>query len=215
MDFTGFSDEALGFFEGLEADNSKAYWTDHRSVWEQLVRAPMMAMLDELAAEFGAAHVFRPNRDLRFTPDKSPYKTSIGATTATGGYIDLSAAGLFVATGYWRTASDQVTRLRAAVADDRDGPALAALIARLTAQGYEVSGTRLKTVPRGYEADHPRSELLRHKTLTVHHNFGAPTWLSTPGAREHVADAWRTMRPLSAWLDEHVGPSTLPAAKRR
>lgn len=213
--FTGFTDEALDFYDGLEADNSKAYWSDHRAVWERSVRGPMVALLDELAAEFGATHLFRPNRDLRFTPDKSPYKTSIGATTTAGGYVHLSATGLFVATGYWRTASDQVARLRAAVADDRTGSALEGLIARLAAQGYEVSGTRLKTGPRGYGADHPRADLLRHKTVTVARHFGAPPWLSTPQAREQVAHAWRTMRPLSAWLDEHVGPSTLPAARRR
>jgi uncharacterized protein (TIGR02453 family) len=215
MAFEGFGDEALQFYEGLEADNSKAYWTDHRQVWEAEVRAPMLALLDELAPEFGRAHLFRPNRDIRFSADKSPYKTAIGATTEDGGYVQLSARGLFVAAGYWQTAGDQVARFRAAVVDDHAGPALANLVGGLEAQGYEISGTQLKTSPRGYDPDHPRLGLLRHKTLTAHREFGAPPWLSTPAALDRVAQAWRAMRPLSEWLERHVGPSTQPAARRR
>jgi uncharacterized protein (TIGR02453 family) len=213
--FEGFSDEALQFYEGLEADNSKTYWSDHRQVWEDEVRAPMLALLDELASEFGGAHVFRPNRDIRFSADKSPYKTAIGAHTEGGGYVQLSARGLFVAAGYWQTTSDQVARLREAVAGEGAGPALARLVDALEAQGYEVSGAQLKTHPRGYDPDHPRLRLLRHKTLTAHRDFGAPPWLHTPAARDQVAEAWRAMRPLSQWLDNHVGPSNQPAAKRR
>jgi uncharacterized protein (TIGR02453 family) len=215
MGFEGFSDEALQFYEGLEADNSKTYWSDHRQVWEGAVRGPMLALLDDLAPEFGGAHVFRPNRDIRFSADKSPYKTAIGATTENGGYVQLSARGLFVAAGYWQTAGDQVARLREAVADDRSGPALEGIVEKLEAQGYEVSGTQLKTCPRGYAPDHPRLRLLRHKTLVAGRDFGAPPWLSTPAARDRVAGAWRDMRPLRGWLDAHVRPSTLPAAKRR
>jgi uncharacterized protein (TIGR02453 family) len=212
--FEGFSDEALRFYEGLEADNSKTYWSDHRQVWEEAVRWPMLALLDDLVPVFGRAHVFRPNRDIRFSADKSPYKTAIGATTEGGGYVQLSARGLFVAAGYWQTASDQVARLREAVVDERAGPALAGLVEALEAQGYEISGTQLKTCPRGYDPTHPRLRLLRHKTLTAHRDFGVPAWLPTPAARDQVAEAWRAMRPLSRWLDGHVGPSTQPVAKR-
>jgi uncharacterized protein (TIGR02453 family) len=213
--FEGFSDESLRFYDGLEADNSKAYWTDNKKVWETAVQQPMLDLLAELAPEFGDWHVFRPYRDVRFAADKSPYKTAFGATTARGGYVQLSAHGLSAASGYWRTASDQVTRLREAVADDVSGPKLAALVAKLTATGFEVSGAQLKTIPRGYDSEHPRADLLRYKTLTAHRDFGAPDWLATPAARDEVAGAWRAIRPLNDWLDRHVGPSTLPAAKRR
>jgi uncharacterized protein (TIGR02453 family) len=212
--FEGFSDDALGFYEGLEADNSKAYWSAHRQVWERAVRDPMLALLDELKAEFGGAHVFRPNRDIRFSADKSPYKTAFGATTEGGGYVQLSARGLFVAAGYWQTAGDQVARFREAVADDDAGPELACLVDSLEAAGYEITGTQLKTCPRGYDPHHPRVRLLRHKTLTAHRDFGAPPWLNSPAARDRVAEAWRVMRPLAHWLDSHVGPSTQPVARR-
>jgi uncharacterized protein (TIGR02453 family) len=215
MAFIGFSDDATRFYEGLEADNSKAYWTDNRALWEREVREPLLALLEELAAEFGDAHVFRPYRDVRFSADKSPYKTGAGAHTERGGYVELSARGLFVASGYWRTASDQVARLRAGVADDRAGTRLAAVVKTLEAAGYQIGGQTLKTVPRGYDREHPRSELLRYKTLTVSRDLGAPDWLATPAAREQVAAAWREMNPLRVWLDTHVGPSREPARPGR
>jgi uncharacterized protein (DUF2461 family) len=86
MAFRGWSTVALDFYEGLEADNSKAYWTEHKPVYESEVRAPMEALLEELAPEFGEAKLFRPYRDVRFSADKSPYKTSIAASFAGGGY---------------------------------------------------------------------------------------------------------------------------------
>ncbi|ADP81904.1 DUF2461 domain-containing protein [Pseudofrankia inefficax] len=214
-EFSGFPAEALIFFDGLEADNSKAYWTDHREVYETAVRGPMLALLDALEPEFGEPHVFRPYRDVRFSKDKSPYKTAIGAHCDRGGYVQVSANGLMAASGYWRTAPDQVERLRAAIADDLLGPGLEALVGQLRAAGYDVSGTVLKTRPRGYDADHPRIELLRHKTLTAHREFGEPPWLAEPSCVEQVATAWRDMRRLTSWLDDHVGPSRLPESRRR
>jgi uncharacterized protein (DUF2461 family) len=78
--FRGWPAEALEFYEDLEADNSKTYWTAHKDVYETVVLSPMKAILAELAPEFGDGKVFRPNRDVRFSTDKSPYKTHIGAT---------------------------------------------------------------------------------------------------------------------------------------
>lgn len=80
MSFDGWPEEALEFYEGLAADNSKAYWTAHKAVYEDAVLRPMTGLLEELAAEFGEAKIFRPYRDVRFSADKSPYKTHIGAT---------------------------------------------------------------------------------------------------------------------------------------
>jgi uncharacterized protein (DUF2461 family) len=77
--FRGFPEEALIFFEGLEADNSKPYWTDHKDSYDEHVRAPVLALLAELEDEFGAGKIFRPYRDVRFSKDKTPYKTNVAA----------------------------------------------------------------------------------------------------------------------------------------
>lgn len=205
MTFSGIPIEALDFYEGLEADNTKTYWTQHKDIYEQRVRAPLTALCERLSAEFGDAKVYRPYRDLRFSRDKTPYKDHQGALVGEH-YVQVSAAGLFVGTGYYQMESDQVERFRAAVDDNASGSELEALVADLRDTGYEVGGDRLKTRPRGYAADHPRIELLRHRALVAWKSFGAPDWLETPAAADHVAAAWRDMIPLQTWLDDHVGP---------
>ena len=82
--FRGWPAEALEFYERLEADNSKAYWTAHKEDYETVVLSPMKAIPAELAPEFGDGKVFRPNRDVRFSTDKSPHKTHIGASYRDG-----------------------------------------------------------------------------------------------------------------------------------
>ena len=79
--FNGWPAEALEFYEGLEADNSKAYWTANKAVYETAVRQPLDALSATIADEFGELVVFRPYRDVRFAKDKSPYKTAMGALT--------------------------------------------------------------------------------------------------------------------------------------
>src|SRR5262249_61644771 len=113
-------EEALEFYEGLEADNSKAYWTAHKAVYEEKVRGPMAELLEELAPEFGETKIFRPYRDVRFSKDKSPYQTHIGALVGDG-YIQLSANGLAAGSGMHGMAPDQVDRYRQAVAGGANG----------------------------------------------------------------------------------------------
>ena len=107
MAFRGWPAEALEFFEGLEADNSKSYWQRHKETYETLVRAPMEELLAELAPEWGEGRIFRPYRDVRFSADKSPYKTNIAATIGDG-YLHLDARGLGTGAGMWEMAPDQL-----------------------------------------------------------------------------------------------------------
>lgn len=204
MTFTGIPIEALDFYEGLEADNTKTYWTQHKNTYETCVRAPITALCEQLAPEFGQVKVYRPYRDLRFSRDKSPYKDHQGAVVGDY-YVQVSAAGLFVGTGYYQMESDQIERYREAVDDENSGTELETLVTALRDSGYEVGGDRLKTKPRGYAADHPRIDLLRHRALVAWRSYGAPDWLETSEAADHVAAAWREMASLQAWLDTHVG----------
>jgi len=82
--FKGWPAEAFDFYEGLEADNSKTYWTEHKATYDEKVLAPMVDLLAELEDEFGPTKVFRPYRDVRFSADKSPYKTNLGAVLGSG-----------------------------------------------------------------------------------------------------------------------------------
>jgi len=210
MTFTGWPAEAIDFYEGLEADNSKAYWQANKAVYDEAVHAPMVALLGDLAAEFEDGRIFRPFRDVRFSRDKSPYKTAIAATLAAGGYIQFSARGLGAGSGMYMMAPDQLERYRAAVADDASGGALEDLIARLARKGVEVSGhDALKTAPKGYPKDHVRIELLRNKGLVAWRQWPPDQRLGTAKAKTDVRDFLRSCEPMNEWLASHVGPTTL------
>ena len=210
MSFAGFPEQALDFYEGLEADNTKAYWTDHRATYEASVKVPMQELLARLEPEFGPAKLFRPYRDVRFSKDKTPYKTAaaaaIGDDVQGGLYLQLSAAGLMVAGGAHGLTTDQARRLRAGIAEDRPGRALVALLDGLRAEGFTVEGERLKRVPREHSADSPRAEMLTLKTLFAVQQHEPQEWLHTPEAADVVAQAWRALGPLNEWLRRHVGP---------
>ena len=214
MAFSGWPEEALDFYDGLAADNSKTYWTANRAVYDELVLGPMAELVDELGAEFGGTKVFRPYRDVRFSPDKTPYKTHIGAMVGSG-YVQLSADGLAAGDGMYVMAPDQLDRYRRAVASDRAGPELEQVIAMVEKAGIGVSGRdTLKSAPRGYPADHPRIGLLRHKGLVAWQQRPAGAWLGTAEAKDRVVTFLRTTRPLSEWLADRVGPSMGPARAR-
>lgn len=210
MAFTGWPKEAIDFFVGLEADNSKDYWQSNKAVYESAVRAPMDALLAALAKDFGETKVFRPYRDVRFSRDKTPYKTNLAATLSRGGYLSFSADGLSAAAGYWQMATDQLDRYRRAVDDETSGVAIQRLVDSARRKGMEAGGHgELRRAPKGYPADHPRIELLRAKGLTVWQSWAAGSWLSTAEPKKRVAAFFRAARPMTSWLDEHVGPSTV------
>jgi uncharacterized protein (TIGR02453 family) len=208
MGFSGWSAEAVEFFRGLEADNTKAYWTARKACYETSVREPMTELLSGLSAEFCPARIARPYRDVRFRADKSPYKTEIYASFDRGGYVRFSADGLTAATGYFMMTPDQLQRYRDAVDREADGTELAAEVERLRAAGLEVAGSQsLKTAPRGYRKDHPRLDLLRCKGLICWRHWPVAPWLHTGKARDQVAGVLRTAAPLHHWLDRNVGPA--------
>jgi uncharacterized protein (TIGR02453 family) len=214
MAFKGWPAEALEFYEGLEADNSKVYWTDHKLLYETAVHAPMVALIADLAGEFGEGHIFRPYRDIRFSADKSPYKTNIAATVGAG-YIQFSAEGLAAGSGMYQLAPDQLERYQRTVANGVTGPELEAVIAQVRRAKMEVIGIApLKTVPRGYPKDHPRVDLLRNKGLIAWKQWPVASWLGTAGAKTRVVDFFRGSLPLRNWLDAQVGPSTMAEAER-
>jgi uncharacterized protein (TIGR02453 family) len=214
MAFRGWPVEALEFFEGLEADNSKTYWERNREVYDSSVRAPMEQLLEELAPEFGEGRIFRPYRDIRFSSDKSPYKTNIAATIGEG-YVQLTADALGVGSGIWHMASDQLERYRAAVSEDRPGRKLVQVVETARAAGLTVTGHDvLKSAPKGYPKDHPRIELLRYKGLITWREWPAAAWLGTRKAKDRVIECLRLSEPLNAWLRTHVGPSTVPERGR-
>ena len=207
MEFTGFPVAALDFYDDLEVDNTKSFWEAHKQVYLESVKAPMTALCAALEPEFGAAKIFRPYRDVRFAKDKTPYKTHQGAYVAvgpaTGWYVEISPRGLRTGAGFYEASGTRLAAFREAVAHERFGPELEALVAELEPQGFEVGGERLKTSPRGFDSDHPRIELLRHKSLTLNRSHGFGPEIHTPVALDLVREDWRALRPLVEWAQRH------------
>jgi uncharacterized protein (TIGR02453 family) len=202
--FAGWKGDFKGFFLGLKVNNSKAYFESHRKQFENEVKAPMVALLADLEPEFGQARLSRPNRDIRFSADKSPYKTNIYATTERGGYVALDADGLVAGGGRHMMEPAQLAAFREAVASKASGEKIAAIVSALRAKGYGVEGQELKRVPSPHAQDHPRGDLLKHKRLIYWQRWPSEPWIATPKARERVRQAWVDGKDLEAWLTRHL-----------
>lgn len=217
--FAGIPADAVAFYAELDRHNTREWWAQNKDRYETSVREPMLALTDALADEFGEAKLFRPHRDVRFSNDKSPLKTEQGAVVqgieGMGFYVQISKKGLMVGGGAMHHASDQVSRMRAAVDDDTTGPQLADLVDTLHRKHFQTGGEVLKTKPRGVADDHPRLDLMRHKSIIAWREHGTPAWLSTGSVARHVRDDWRAIMPLEQWFAANVGASTIPVRDRR
>ena len=202
--FAGFPVAALDFYDDLEMDNTKAFWNAHKDVYESAVKAPMTALMRALEPEFGTAKIFRPYRDVRFAKDKTPYKNHQGAFVAsgpaTGWYVQVGAPGVRVGVGFYEASSSRLTAIRDAIADEKRGRQLQRILTKLIRQGWELGGETLKTAPRGYEADHPRIDLLRHKSMTLGKSYGFEPLIHTPDLLEAVRTDWRAATPFVRWV---------------
>ena len=213
--FAGFPVAAFDFYEALADNNNRPWWNEHKAEYQQSVREPLEALLEELTEEFGKPHVFRPYRDARFSKDKSPVKDHQGGVIqvedAIAYYVQVSAKGLMAAGGWYSPQGQQIVRYRESV----DGP-LGAELERIVAsmrKRFEVDGRPVKTRPRGYEADNPRIDLLRNRALTVARHYPVSAQLGTRKALTMVRADWRAMRPLIEWLADYVGPATDPSTE--
>jgi uncharacterized protein (TIGR02453 family) len=208
VSFEGFPVAALDFYDDLEVDNTKSFWEAHKHVYTESVLAPFKALTAALEPEFGTAKIFRPYRDVRFAKDKTPYKTHqgafVGVAEATGYYLELSPRGVRLGGGFYHAPSDRLAAFRAAIVHDRFGPELERLLAEVEKDGFDVGGDTLKTTPRGFDADHPRIGLLRHKSLTVGRSLGFEPVIHTAELADVVRDDWRSMRPLVEWCRERL-----------
>src|SRR5262249_10432433 len=220
--FEGFGPEVRKWFSGLEADNSRESFAATRDFFEESVRGQMEALLTEVSDKFGGeVKMFRQNRDVRFSADKSPYKTNTygviygSGIAAQGLYASISARGLVAGSGYHMMARDQLERYRDGVADPTYGPELIKLVARAEKAGLDLWGESLATTPRGYPKDHERIELLRRKSLSLGETLELARGISRTDGLRFVSKTWRSAAPVTGWLDQHVGPNALPARRSR
>jgi uncharacterized protein (TIGR02453 family) len=211
MGFEGWKGDFVGFFRGLEHDNSKAWFDAHRKQYENEVKGPMLELLADLEPVLGPGKVFRINRDIRFSADKSPYKTNLGAVAGPL-YIHLDARTFFVATGAHMPDTPWLGRYREAAAGPA-GAELERIVEKARRAGMNVGGNPLKTVPRGIPADHPRIEMLRWREVGAGRGWGLEPWIATPEVKQKVLEAWQVMKPFHDWLTEHVPEGERPTRR--
>jgi uncharacterized protein (TIGR02453 family) len=220
--FEGFGPDVRRWFTGLEGDNSKQYFAASRDFFEESIRGQMEALLSELSEQFGGeVKMFRQNRDIRFSADKSPYKTNTygviygSGIAAEGLYASISAGGLVAGSGYHMMTRDQLDRYRDQVDNDKHGPELMKLVAKAEKAGLELWGETLAAAPRGYPKDHERIELLRRKSLSLGATLTFGRGISRSDGLQFVTKTWRAAAPVTGWLDEHVGANTTPMNRPR
>lgn len=208
--FQGIPAGAFEFYQELQENNTREWWQENKDRYQTLVREPFLALLAGLEPRFGPGKIFRPNRDIRFSQDKSPYKTAQGAFASVqegvGFYLQVSADGLLVGGGYHSHTPAQLARYRNSVDASGTGESLRHIVEAVAAAGFMVEGEKLKTVPRGYPQDHPRAELLKHKSLSAATDLGQPAWLATPAALQEIAALWGELRPLVDWVGRNAAP---------
>lgn len=212
--FAGFRPAALGFFRDLAAHQEKAWFEANRAVYEQEVLGPLRALVAGLVTECSRRRlpltadpmkaVFRIHRDVRFSRDKSPYKTHAGAVLSRDGgktgygvcYLHIDPSGCFAAVGFYQPDPPKLDALRRAVLDEPER--IQNAIAALTARGGQLMREEMLTrLPRGFEhaAGAPVAELIRLRSLVVTRPISAPE-LADAALVTALAEFAEAARPL-------------------
>ena len=223
--FNGFPLELKQFFEQLKKNNNKAWFDAHRQDYDSFVMEPardFVTVLGEKLRIIAPAvraipkvnqSLFRINRDIRFSADKRPYKTHLGLwfwegdskrMECSGFYFHLEDNRLMLGTGMHVFPRKHLAVYRDAVADKKSGMQLAASIEQVTKRGYPVGGEHYKRVPRGYEPDHPRAELLLYNGLFASTELPPAEALGSPDIVEAAFGHYSNMLPLHDWLKSNV-----------
>lgn len=221
-DFAGFPPEGRRFLAGLALHNEKAWFDAHREAYEEHVLGPLRAFVMEAGARLRrkvpkvvadprvGGSLFRMARDIRFSADKTPYKTwaaarlwdarGPGKETTAGFYLHFDAETMWAGGGLYRFEDDQQERYRRALSDPRALKALTRVLGKLE---LELGGQLLKRMPRGFAPDHPAGDLLKHKGLYAGRDLDARSTRSVK-VLDQAVELFESLVPLNAWLLEHV-----------
>jgi uncharacterized protein (TIGR02453 family) len=234
-EFVGFRPPAFRFLRDLARNNRREWFEANRETYETELQQPLLALLDELDVRLASLapelmvdskrSIFRIYRDVRFSKDKSPYKTHVafwvshralgsgGGPAVHGGaglYFHLEPGASIVAAGMWMPPTPALARIREALDTDLRGFEAARRVLRPTF-GELSDEAVLQRPPRGYDADHPAARWLRHRSFTVSRPV-AMTDLRHPALPDKLARAYKPAIPFVRWLNAALG---LPPATRR
>lgn len=223
--FTGFARSAPAFFHELAIEMNRDWFVENKARYDEEWVQPMTALLTDVGARIAAAYkprrlgapkVMRIYRDVRFSKDKTPYKTHIGAVLTVEGkrvgeggnaalYVHLGMEDEVIGSGMYFFDAPQLVRWRKAVAG-KGGAELVKLIGKLRAAGYQVGGhDDYKKVPKGFDPDHPRAELLKYRGLTATPGPIPRGLIHKAGFADWLVERGKAMAPLVSWLEANVG----------
>ncbi len=217
--------ELFSFLRHLKRNNRREWFAKHKSRYEDHLRDPLLELVSDLGPDLrkinphlvadprpSGGSLFRIYRDVRFSKDKSPYKTSSGLrfphedcknVHAPGYYIHLEPGSVFAASGTWHPEPKTLRQIRDAVVADSKAWKRAisgkAFRARCT-----LGGDSLKRPPKGFDPDHPLLEDLKRKDFIAYVPFTEEQAVSA-GFRKQVLEAFRAMKPFMAFLTRAVG----------
>lgn len=224
--FHGFPKETLTFLRALERNNDKAWFDAHRADYDAHWVAPAKAFvvaageaLAEIASDIRAeprvnGSIFRINRDVRFSKDKTPYKTNLDfwfwegerKSAVSGFFMRITPKYLGIGVGTHGFDKDRLSSYREAVVDAGAGRRLAQAVERVEKAGFPVKGEHYKRVPRGFN---PQSELqeklIRYAGLWCGEDVGHPASLHTGGLVRYAMTRWKKLEPLHRWLVDELG----------
>ena len=225
MTFTGFPKTAPAFFHELAVEMNRDWFLENKERYESEWVTPMKMLLADVSARIAPAYkpiklsepkVMRIHRDVRFSKDKTPYKTHIGAAITladkkigeggtTAMYVHLGTDEEFVGVGTYFFEPDKLAIWRKKVAG-KDGAELMKLVARLRKASYEVGGhDDYKKVPKPYAEDHPHAELLKWKGLTAGPRELPRGILHRPALATWLGDHGVALAPIVKWLHTKIG----------
>ncbi|HWD79469.1 MAG TPA: DUF2461 family protein [Kribbella sp.] len=207
--FEGWPTSAFDVLLQLEGEPSADVRQQCRREREDLVRQPMIDLLNTVADADPAYEDFAVwgyGKVLLRAWQRQGAIVRVARNVELGVGFDLD--GLHVSLAWWYAPSEQIERYRAAVAESRTGPRLVAVLRKLEREGYSISGDLMKRPPRGYAADHPRADLLRHRSLIASRSLGCDNWIHTGAAADRVLAAFEELRPMSRWLVRAVSPGS-------
>lgn len=227
--FTGFSKETTEFYRELVKHNDKRWFDSHKADYQEFVIEParafvtaMSTRLQKIAPEIvpdtrtnGSGSIFRIYRDTRFSKDKVPYKTHLGIflwdghakkLESRGFYFQIEPPNMMLAVGMYRFTPEQLAVYRVAVADPKGGAALKRAITKVTGSpGCAIGEPHYKRIPRGFDPDHPRAELLKHNGMYAYTEGRIPKEFTSSALLDYCFDRWKPMMPLHRWLGRVAG----------
>jgi uncharacterized protein (TIGR02453 family) len=223
--FRGFDRDAMVFWHQLAAHMSRDWFLANKQRYQSVWVDPLLSLLGEVAR--GLARTYRPfalappgvlriHRDLRFSRDKTPYKTHIAGLIRLAGdriaeagnavlYLQLGPDEEYAGAGCYRFDGERVARWRRAVVG-APGGALLRILASLRRRGYQAGGYEsYARVPKGFAPDHPRAELLKYKGLVCRFPAIPTGLLHQPALARWLLTHARANAPMVLWLRRHLG----------